>query len=150
GQLIFHQEVIGLTGEPDVLRQLGDCCRHGQALLLEPIHGNVTQPDRHVEMPGPRQPGRPESGTYGPFVRPFTCVTSAEGASVTPGVAGGAYGACGDELRAVAVLAGADDPADSGAARLTARPRAAAQEAARRPGARRSVHTLPSADVEPL
>ena len=35
GQLVFHQEVIGLTGEPDVLRQRGDCCRHGHALPFE-------------------------------------------------------------------------------------------------------------------
>jgi hypothetical protein len=37
GQLVLHQEVIGLTGEPDVLRQRGDRCRHGQALLFEPM-----------------------------------------------------------------------------------------------------------------
>ena len=66
GQLVFHQEVIGLTGEPDVLRQRGDCCRHGQALLFGAIDGNVTRPDRLVEVPGDNDPGQPESsGTYG-------------------------------------------------------------------------------------
>src|SRR5229473_658923 len=58
--------VIGLTGEPDVLRQRGDCCRHGQALLFEPIHGNVTRPDRLVEVPGDNDRGQPESSrTFG-------------------------------------------------------------------------------------
>ena len=33
GELFFGLEVIGLTGQPDVLGQRGDCCRHGQALL---------------------------------------------------------------------------------------------------------------------